>query len=238
MKPERIVLGWSGGKDSSLALREILAEGRYEVAALLTTCTEGFRRVSMHGVRCSLLKRQAEALGLPCRKVFIPQHCSNEDYERLMREACLEFKGAGIIKVAFGDLFLAEIRAYRDRMLAQVGMTALYPVWGLNTPQLAREFIRDGFRATLVCVDSQKLDASFAGHPFDAALLASLPAHVDPCGENGEFHTFVHDGPIFRQPVACQPGAVVQRGQFYFADLLPRTKGSGKTNQNKQTQTS
>ena len=227
------MLGWSGGKDSSLALREILAEGRYEVAALLTTCTEGFRRVSMHGVRCSLLKRQVEALGLPCRKVFIPQHCSNEVYERLMREACLEFKGAGITKVAFGDLFLTEIRAYRDRMLAQVGMTALYPVWGLSTPQLAREFIRDGFRATLVCVDSQKLDASFAGRAFDDSLLASLPAHVDPCGENGEFHTFVHAGPIFRQPVACQPGAVVQRGQFYFADLLPTNKGGRKTKQQK-----
>ena len=237
MTRERIVLGWSGGKDSSLALREILAEGRYEVAALLTTCTEGFRRVSMHGVRCSLLKRQTEALGLPCRKVFIPQHCSNEDYERLMRVACLEFRGAGITKVAFGDLFLAEIRAYRDRMLAQVGMTGLYPVWGLNTPQLAQEFIRDGFRATLVCVDSQQLDASFAGRAFDAALLASLPAHVDPCGENGEFHTFVHAGPIFRQPVACQPGAVVQRGQFYFADLLPTNKGGRKTKQNKQQQT-
>jgi uncharacterized protein (TIGR00290 family) len=237
MTRERIVLGWSGGKDSSLALRQILAEGRYEVAALLTTCSEGFRRVSMHGVRCSLLKRQAEALGLPCRKVFIPQHCSNADYERLMREACLEFKATGITKVAFGDLFLAEIRAYRDRMLAQVGMTALYPVWGHNTPQLAREFIRDGFRATLVCVDSQKLDAAFAGRAFDAALLASLPAHVDPCGENGEFHTFVHDGPIFRQPVVCRPGPVVQRGQFYFADLLPTNKGGRKTKQNRQQQT-
>lgn len=237
MTGERIVLGWSGGKDSSLALRKILAEGRYEVAALLTTCTEGYRRVSMHGVRCSLLNRQAAALGIPCRKLFIPQQCSNEDYERLMREACLEFKGAGITKVAFGDLFLAEIRAYRDRMLAQVGMTALYPVWGLNTPELAREFIRDGFRATLVCVDSQKLDASFAGRAFDAALLATLPAHVDPCGENGEFHTFVYAGPIFRQPVACQPGAVVQRGQFYFADLLPANKGGRKTKQNKQTKT-
>jgi len=237
MAKERIVLGWSGGKDSSLALRKILAEGRHDVAALLTTCTEGFRRVSMHGVRCSLLNRQAEALGIPCRKVFIPQQCTNEDYERFMREACLEFKAAGITKVAFGDLFLADIRAYRDRMLAQVGMTALYPVWGLNTPQLARDFIRDGFRATLVCVDSQKLDASFAGRAFDDSLLASLPANIDPCGENGEFHTFVHASPIFRQSVACQPGAVVQRGQFYFADLLPTNTGGRKTNQNKQTKT-
>jgi uncharacterized protein (TIGR00290 family) len=237
MNRERIVMGWSGGKDSSLALRQILAEGRYEVTALLTTCTEGFRRVSMHGVRCSLLNCQAEALGLRCLKVFIPQHCSNEDYERLMRQACLKLKEGGITKIAFGDLFLQEIRAYRDRMLAQIGMTALYPIWGLNTPQLARDFIRQGFRATLVCVDSQKLDGSFAGRAFDESLLASLPPHVDPCGENGEFHTFVHDGPIFRYPVACRPGNVVQRGQFYFSDLLPLMKGDRKKQKNNQQNT-
>lgn len=228
MAREPIVLGWSGGKDSSLTLRKILAEGRHEVTALLTTCTEGFRRVSMHGVRCSLLNRQAEALGIPCRKVFIPQQCVNEDYERLMRAACLEFKAAGITKVAFGDLFLADIRAYRDRMLAEVGMTALYPLWGLDTTQLAREFIRAGFRATLVCVHGRKLAASFAGRTYDEGLLASLPAHVDPCGENGEFHTFVHAGPIFRQPVACCVGEIVSRGPFHFADLLPTTSGGGK----------
>ena len=191
------------GRTRRWLLRKILAEGRHEVAALLSTCTDGFHRVSMHGARCSLLNRQTDALGIPCRKVFIPQKCINDDYERIMREACLEFKAAGITQVAFGDLFLADIRAYRDRMLAEVGMTALYPVWGLNTSQLAREFFRDGFRATLVCVDSQKLDGSFAGRAYDEALLTSLPAHVDPCGENGEFHTFVHDGPIFRKPVAA-----------------------------------
>lgn len=238
MARERIVLGWSGGKDSALALRAILAEGRHEVAALLTTCTEGFRRVSMHGVRCSLLNRQAEALGLPCEKVFIPRQCANEDYELAMRKACLKFKAAGITKVAFGDLFLEDVRAYRDRMLAQVGMTALYPVWGHHTSQLAQDFLRAGFRAVLVCVDSQKLDASFAGRSFNESLLADLPGGVDPCGENGEFHTFVHDGPIFRQPVACRAGAVVQRGQFYFADLLPATKGGNSTKQqNKQIDT-
>ena len=231
---QRIVLGWSGGNDSSLALRKILADGRHEVAALLTTCTEGFRRVSMHGVRCSLLNRQAEALGLPCQKVFIPRNCSNDHYERLMRAACLEFKSAGITQVAFGDLFLADIRAYRDRMLAEVGMTALYPVWGLDTRELAREFIRDGFGATLVCVDSAKLDSAFAGRAFDEALLNDLPARADPCGENGEFHTFVHDGPIFRHPGPCRVGAVVQRGQFYFADLLPGTTGSRRNKQPKQ----
>ena len=230
MAKERVVLEWSGGKDSSLALRKILVEGRHEVAALLTTCTEGFRRVSMHGVRCSLLNRQAEALGLPCQKVFIPQNCTNDDYERLMRVACLEFKAAGITQVAFGDLFLADIRAYRDRMLAEVGMTAIYPVWGLDTRQLAREFIRDGFRATLVCVDSAQLNGSFVGRAFDESLLADLPANADPCGENGEFHTFVHDGPLFRHPVACRVGSFVQRGRFHFADLLPGALGSGRIN--------
>ena len=236
MTPERIVLGWSGGKDSSLALRKIIEEGRYEVASLLTTCTEGFRRVSMHGVRCSLLKRQAEALRLPCRKVFVPQNCCNNQYERLMRETCLEFKRAGITKVAFGDLFLEEIRAYRDRMLGEIGMNAVYPVWGLNTPQLAREFIREGFRAALVCVDSEKLDVSFAGRAFDESLLASLSASVDPCGENGEFHTFVHAGPIFRQPVACELGAVVQHGRFCFADLLPQIRSIKKKKKTKVSQ--
>jgi uncharacterized protein (TIGR00290 family) len=235
MAKERIVLGWSGGKDSALALSRLLAKG-HEIVALLTTCTEGFRRVSMHGVRCSLLNRQAQALRIPCHKVFIPRQCTNEDYERLMREAFLKFKAAGITQIAFGDLFLEDIRAYRDRMLGEVGMRALYPVWGLNTSQLARDFIRDGFRATLVCVDSQKLDASFAGQAFDEALLERLPAHVDPCGENGEFHTFVHDGPIFRQPVDCCRGRVRQRGQFYFADLLPRFKG-GRKKQSKQATT-
>ena len=223
MARERIVLGWSGGKDSSLALQRILADGLHEVAALLTTCTEGFRRVSMHGVRCSLLTRQAAALGLPCRKVFIPRECSNEDYERLMRGACCEFKAAGISRVAFGDLFLEDIRAYRDRMLAQIGMTALYPVWGIDTARLAREFIRDGFRARLVCVDSAQLDGSFAGRAFDEALLRDLPATADPCGENGEFHTFVHDGPIFQKPVSCDVGRIVRRGNFHFADLRPGT---------------
>lgn len=229
MSKERIVLAWSGGKDSSLALQAIQNEGRYEVAALLTTCTEGFRRISMHGVRCSLLHQQTAALGLPCRKVFIPQTCSNGDYERLMRAACLDFKAEGITRVAFGDLFLAEIRTYRDRLLAGIGMTALYPLWRMNTSELARRFIRDGFRATLVCIDSQKLAPSFAGRTFNDALLADLPPTVDPCGENGEFHTFVHGGPIFRQPVPCTLGTTVQRGAFHYADLKPQSRGIRKT---------
>lgn len=231
MPKERVVIGWSGGKDSSLALREILRGDQYEVAALLTTCTEGFRRISMHGVRCSLLKMQAQELGLPLRKVFIARECSNADYEKRMQVALLEFKSAGISKVVFGDLFLEEIRAYRDRMLAEIGMRAIYPIWGRNTRELADEFIAAGFRAALVCIDPQKLAPAFAGRMFDHTLLRDLPPDVDPCGENGEFHTFVFDGPIFRNPVCIRPGPTVMRQNFYFADLLPSStndKSKGK----------
>ncbi len=221
MSREKILFGWSGGKDSALALREIQRAGEYEVAALLTTCTEGYDRVSMHGVRCSLLERQAAALGLPLRQVFIPQRCSNGEYEARMQAVSLEFKSAGITRVAFGDLFLESVRQYRDRMLGMIGMTGLYPLWGRDTRALAREFVRDGFRAILVCVNPRHLDKSFAGRTLDDALLDALPAHVDPCGENGEFHSFVHQAPIFKQPIACTPGEVVQRDNYYFADLLP-----------------
>jgi uncharacterized protein (TIGR00290 family) len=223
MTREPIALAWSGGKDSAMALRAIRREEGYKVVTLLTTCTEGFRRVSVHGVRCSLLNRQVEELGLACRKVFIPQHCPNEVYERLMGEALENLKKSGVLKVAFGDLFLEDIRAYRDRTLAALGMTGLYPLWGEKTVELAREFIEAGFGATLVCVDSQRLSVEFAGRAFDKSLLAELPPGIDPCGENGEFHTFVHQGPLFGKPISYRPGRVVQRGQFHFADLLPGT---------------
>ena len=221
MSRERILFGWSGGKDSALALREVLRAGHHEVAALLTTCTEGYDRVSMHGVRCALLDRQAAALGLPLRKIFIPPGCSNNEYERRMSAACREYKAWGITRVAFGDLFLESIRQYRDRMLATISMTALYPIWGRNTQTLARAFVHDGFRAVLVCVNPRLLDKSFAGRVLDDALLDELPAGVDPCGENGEFHSFVYQAPIFREPIRCIPGEVVLRESFYFADLLP-----------------
>lgn len=220
MKKERILFGWSGGKDSSLALHEILRSGRYEVAALVTTCTEGYDRISMHGVRCSLLERQADALNLPLEKVFISQRASNEEYEERMKQAFVTYKANGISKVAFGDLFLEEIRQYRDRLLAQIGMSGLYPIWGRETKALAREFVRDGFEAVLVCVNSRLLDKSFAGRTLNTTTLDELPAHVDPCGENGEFHSFVFQGPIFKQAIRCTPGEVVLRENFYFADLL------------------
>lgn len=220
MAREQILIGWSGGKDSALALREILRDDQYEVAALVTTCTEGYDRISMHGVRCSLLDRQSSELALPLKKVFIPQNASNAVYEAKMQEAFLQFKSDGITKVAFGDLFLEEIRCYRDRLLGAIGMTGLYPIWGRDTRALARAFVRDEFSAVLVCVDPRKLDKSFAGRTLDDALLDELPPHVDPCGENGEFHSFVFQAPLFKQTIRCTPGEVVLRDNFYFADLL------------------
>jgi uncharacterized protein (TIGR00290 family) len=221
MPKEAIIVGWSGGKDSAMALAAILREGRYEVAGFLTTCSEGLRRVHVHGVRCSLLRQQAIELGIPLRKVFVPQRCSNPDYENRMRTVLAEFQERGIKHVAFGDLFLDEIRAYRNSMLAPLGMTAVYPLWGRDTATLARQFIDAGFRAVLVCVNTQHLDASFVGRMFDADLLDELPGNVDPCGENGEFHTFVFDGPIFSHPIRFRSGRVSSRGHFHFADLLP-----------------
>src|SRR5580704_5107094 len=184
---ESVLVCWSGGKDSVLALRETMASGRYEVAALLTTVTAGYDRISMHGVRCALLDQQAAALGLPLRKVTISPGATNAEYEAAMHAALLEYKSQGITAVVFGDLHLEEIRKYRDRMLGEIGMTAIYPVWGLNTAQLARDFIQAGFQAFLVCVDPKQLDPKFSGRFFDASLLAELPANADPCGENGEF---------------------------------------------------
>ena len=222
MALEPIIVGWSGGKDSALALREVLRSSRCQVVALVTTCTEGYDRISMHGVRCCLLEAQAESLGIPLTKVYIPQRCTNLEYEKRMKEAFSSFKSIGVKIVVYGDLFLEDIRVYRDRMLAEIGVSALYPVWGRATHALAREFIADGFKANLVCVDSSKLPASFAGRMFNSELLADLPEGIDPCGENGEFHTFVSSGPIFHRTIHCQSGLVVEREGFIFADLLPK----------------
>jgi len=220
---EPVLVCWSGGKDSSLALFEILASENYEVVALLTTVTSGYDRISMHGVRCALLDEQAAAIGLPLRKVTITPAASNADYEAAMHAALLDFKPQGITRVVFGDLFLEDIRKYRDRMLAEIGMTAIYPVWGKDTAHLARDFIEMGFEAVLACVDPKQLDSKYAGRFFDAALLAEFPATVDPCGEKGEFHTFVVAGPIFHRPVKIRRGEVVLRDGFCFCDLLPES---------------
>ena len=215
-----LALSWSGGKDSALALWKLRREGR-EPAALLTTVTEGYERISMHGVRRSLLGRQARSVGVPLVEVTIPPACSNELYQQRLERAFAAPGLRGVETFAFGDLFLEDIRTYREERLAMADRQGLFPLWGLDTTDLAHEFIAAGFGATLVCVDPRKLDPSFAGRTFDEQLLADLPVEVDPCGENGEFHTFVHAGPILSRPIPCARGAVVERDSFVFCDLIP-----------------
>jgi uncharacterized protein (TIGR00290 family) len=218
---ERIILSWSGGKDSCMSLWQLRESGEVEVAGLLTTITGDYDRISMHGVRRELLRRQAEALGLPLHEVVIPAKCSNADYEAAMGAALAELRDQGIRTVAFGDLFLEDIRAYRDRMMAAVGMATLYPVWGRDTRGFIDEFIDLGFKAVTCCVDLAKLDESFSGRLIDQAFLADLSPGIDPCGENGEFHTFVFDGPLFSRPIEVAIGERVSRDGFGFCDLEP-----------------
>ena len=217
---EPVLMCWSGGKDSAMALAEALRDPSLQVAALLTTVTEGYDRISMHGVRRSLLVKQAKALGLPLEEVRIPIKASNAMYEDAMRTLLVRYRAQGILRVIFGDLFLEDIRQYRETRLAPLGMQGLFPLWLKDTAALAKYFIHKGFRAILVCVDPKQLDASFCGREFDEALLRDLPAQVDPCGERGEFHTFVYDGPIFHEPLAVQRGDIVERDGFWFCDLL------------------
>jgi uncharacterized protein (TIGR00290 family) len=215
-----VALSWSGGKDSALALWTLRREKR-EPAALLTTLTETYERVSMHGVRRALLLRQAEQLAIPLVEITIPPGCSNQLYEQRVKDAFATPALAEIDTVAYGDLFLEDVRAYREMHLAATGRQGLFPIWGLRTSELARTFIDAGFEATLVCVDPTKLDRRFVGRAFDHGLLRDLPADTDRCGENGEFHTFVHAGPIFTREISCSLGEVVERDGFVFCDLLP-----------------
>ena len=224
--PTPILMSWSAGKDSALALDALRTGGEWDVRALVTTVTDDFDRISMHGVRLALLVAQAEALGLPLALVRIPRAASNDVYEAALVRALEPWIEKGVRHVGFGDLFLEDIRAYRERFLAGLGLEGVFPVWGKDTRAIAQELVRRGFRAVAVCVDPRKLDRSFAGRPLDAAFFADLPAEVDPCGENGEFHTFVFDGPGFRRALDVEPGAVVERDGFVFADLLPRTEGA------------
>lgn len=216
-----VALSWSGGKDSALALWALREELGLEPMALLTTFVEDYDRVSMHGVRSELVRAQAEAVGLELVEIGIPAACSNETYEARMAAALNTPPLDAASTIAFADLFLEDIRVYREERLVGIGREAIFPVWGRDTAMLAREFIAAGFEAVLVCVDPGQLNASFVGRPFDEALLADLPAGVDPCGENGEFHTFVHAGPIFDRPIGFEPGEAVMRGGFAFQDLLP-----------------
>jgi uncharacterized protein (TIGR00290 family) len=217
---DALALSWSGGKDSALALWTLRAEGA-QPRALITTVTEGYERISMHGVRRELLAAQARTLAVPLVEVRIPQGCVNEVYEQRMADAFAAAPLATVRAVAFGDLFLEDVRAYREQRLSAAGRRGLFPLWGQDTESLARKFIAAGFRAVLVCVDPRHLPASFAGRAYDEQLLADLPAGVDPCGENGEFHTFVYAGPIFPEPIACATGEVVERAGFVFCDVLP-----------------
>jgi uncharacterized protein (TIGR00290 family) len=221
MSRPKALVSWSSGKDSAFALHEARAAGRLEVVGLLTTVTTAFHRVAMHGVREELLLRQVAATGLLCRMVGIPSPCSNEIYEQAMTGALLAAAAEGVTHVVFGDLFLEDIRAYRVAMLSKLGLTAVFPLWQRDTRELARDMIAAGLRAAITCVDPRQLDRSFAGRDFDQALLADLPAAVDPCGERGEFHTFVTAGPMLAHPVAVVRGEVVERDGFVFADLIP-----------------
>jgi uncharacterized protein (TIGR00290 family) len=216
----RSALSWSGGKDSALTLWAMRSEG-VEPEALITTVTDAYGRISMHGVRRELLASQAEALGIPLVEVGIPPACVNEVYEERMAQAFASEPLADVEAVAFGDLFLEDVRCYREERLAASGRRGLFPLWGRDTAELAREFIAEGFQATIVCLDPRALDASFAGRAYDEQLLEDMPASVDPCGENGEFHTFVHVGPIFAAPIACETGEIVEREGFVFCDVRP-----------------
>ena len=219
-KKAKAWLSWSSGKDSAWALHEMRMHGDVEITALFTTLNSAFHRVAMHAVRESLLEAQAAAARLPLIKIPIPSPCPNEVYERAMSEAMAQAKERGVTHIIFGDLFLEDIRKYREENLAKCGLTPLFPLWLKDTRELANEMIAAGLRANLTCVDPKKLARSFAGCSFDAELLAALPASVDPCGENGEFHTFVHAGPMFSAPIAVHPGEIVERDGFVFADIV------------------
>ena len=217
---EKVLFSWSGGKDSAMALYTISRDQRYEVVGLLTTVTEGYKRISMHGVREALLEQQASSIGLPLSKVFLSKNSSNEEYESRMKEAMLKTREAGVSMVAFGDIFLYEIKKYRESNLAKVGMNGVFPLWAKdNLPQM---FLDSGFKAIVTCVDAKVLDAKFVGRLFNTEFLDELPTSVDPNGENGEFHSFVFDGPIFRKRISYKIGEVIKRDSFYFCDLQPQ----------------
>ncbi|HUO30006.1 MAG TPA: hypothetical protein VMU80_12370 [Bryobacteraceae bacterium] len=216
---KRVALSWSSGKDSAWTLHLLRRDPAVEVVALVTTLNEAFDRVAMHAVRRELLEAQAESAGLPLWTVPLPWPCSNEQYEARMRGLCARAVGEGVEAMAFGDLFLADIRAYREKQLAGTGLEPLFPLWQIPTAQLARDMIAAGLRAKITCVDPKVLSREFAGRDFDAAFLADLPPAVDPCGENGEFHSFVYEGPMFSKPIQLLTGEIVERDGFVFADL-------------------
>lgn len=218
---EKVLFCWSGGKDSAMALYQIQKNNRYQVVSLLTTITEDYNRISMHGVRRLLVEQQARSLDIPLHKVFIPSSCSNEEYAAKMSEALEKFKQDGIKTVAFGDIFLEEVRKYREDNLAQLSMKGIFPIWGRNTAELVQSFIALDFKSVVSCINPKVLDKKFLGRQLDKDFIAGLPPNIDPSGENGEFHTFVYDGPIFKQRIYYSRGESVLRNSFYFCDLIP-----------------
>ncbi|NOT22701.1 MAG: adenine nucleotide alpha hydrolase [Nitrospiraceae bacterium] len=217
----KALLCWSSGKDSAWTLHVLRKRGEVEVVGLLTTINEVHDRVAMHAVRKTLLQAQADAVGLPLWPVPIPSPCSNQEYEAAMSAVIQRARAAGITIMAFGDLFLEDVRRYRETQLASTGITPLFPLWGLPTNELAMTMIHSGLRARLTCIDPKQISASFVGREFDESLLAELPPNADPCGERGEFHTFAYAGPMFRHPIPVERGEIVTRDGFVFADLLP-----------------
>jgi uncharacterized protein (TIGR00290 family) len=221
MQRLKTLLSWSSGKDSAWTLYTLRRDPRYEVVGLVTTINQAAERVAMHAVRTELLRAQAAAAGLPLWELRIPSPCSNAEYESVMRTLIARAIDQKMDCMAFGDLFLPDIRAYREQQLASTGLTPLFPLWGRDTHDLAAEMIAGGLRARITCVDPRAVPANLAGREFDAEFLADLPPHADPCGERGEFHTFVYRGPMFRFPIDIASGVVVERDGFVFADLLP-----------------
>jgi uncharacterized protein (TIGR00290 family) len=220
MRP-KLILSWSSGKDSAFALHQLRLARTYDIVGLVTTINQVHDRVAMHAVRRELLRAQARHAGLPLFEVDLPYPCSNDEYEACMLRFVERAVGLGVSAVAFGDLFLEDVRAYRERQLAGTGLRPVFPLWGKPTPALAQEMIASGLQARLTCVDPKQIPASFAGRSFDQTLLDELPPHADPCGERGEFHTFVWAGPMFERPLSIRAGEVVERDGFVFADLLP-----------------
>ncbi len=219
LNKEKIVFSWSGGKDSALALHEVLRSGLYEVVSLITTIATPQQRICMHGVRESLLEDQAAAIGVPCEKIYMSERPSNNEYEAKLQMALAAHRTHGIRRIAFGDIFLEDLKAYRDKNLASWGMEGIYPIWKQDSRALIRRFVEQGFKGVLVCVDQRVLPDSWAGRAIDETFLDAVPAGVDPCGENGEYHTFVYDGPIFQDKIDVELGEQVVRAPFVYRDV-------------------
>ena len=222
MKKEEVIFNWSGGKDSAMALYEVLEQNTFSVYSLVTTVNKDYHRISMHGIRDEILQLQVENMGIPLTRILLSSKSSNEEYNQGMYEAMSHFIKRGIKKAVFGDIFLEDIRLYRENQLKKVNMTALFPLWLKSTEELSVKFIGLGFKAVVTCVDTQQLSGEFCGMEYNKDFLDKLPDKVDPCGENGEFHTLVYDGPIFKEPLNIRKGEKVLRdNQFYYCDVLP-----------------